>query len=209
MSDRAVFPRLAKWLFTAVEATGSRNYLYLTFDDGPDPKITTAVLALLKAEQTPATFFLLGSEVERHIEIARAIVTDGHTVGAHGFLHRNWTLSPASKVVEDLRKCLDIIASAVGVSPVNWRPPFGALGPGVLQAARQTGRRIILWSLSPSDYIPQPPERITDRIIRRAKGGDIILLHDQGKGAANMLRALPAIINGLRHRGFQLAALGS
>ncbi|HWD76682.1 MAG TPA: polysaccharide deacetylase family protein [Solirubrobacteraceae bacterium] len=152
----------------------------LTFDDGPHPEGTPAVLSLLEEAGARATFFLVGEQVERRPQLAARIVTAGHLVGLHGYRHRLQLRMSASQVAADLARGAAVIEDAVGEGRLRWhRPPYGIYSPAGLDAARAQGLTPLLWSRWGKDWRKfTTPERIAARATRSLLPGDVILLHD-------------------------------
>jgi peptidoglycan/xylan/chitin deacetylase (PgdA/CDA1 family) len=152
----------------------------LTFDDGPHPEGTPAVLSLLEEAGARATFFLVGEQVERRPQLAARIVTAGHLVGLHGYRHRLQLRMSASQVAADLARGIAVIEDAVGEGRLRWhRPPYGIYSPAGLDAARGQGLTPLLWSRWGKDWRKfTTPERIAARATRSLLPGDVILLHD-------------------------------
>jgi peptidoglycan/xylan/chitin deacetylase (PgdA/CDA1 family) len=151
----------------------------LTFDDGPHPEGTPAVLQVLEGAGLKATFFLVGEQVERRPALAAEIAGRGHTVALHGYRHRPQPAMTARAVRDDLARGAEVVAEATGVVPAWHRPPYGLYSPAGLDAARERGMRPILWSRWGKDWRRlTTPERIADRVTRDLRPGDVILLHD-------------------------------
>jgi peptidoglycan/xylan/chitin deacetylase (PgdA/CDA1 family) len=167
----------------------------LTFDDGPNPRVTPALLKLLEKHGVPATFFVLGKYVQQYPELARDVVAADHAIGNHTYGHPNLLLSQRGRIIDELRRCEDTIFSATGKRSSCIRPPFGFRGPQFFSAAREMGlSRIIMWSISVRDWNPQPAANLIHR-LRKVQSGDILLLHDgdhrtSGADRFHVLRAL-------------------
>jgi peptidoglycan/xylan/chitin deacetylase (PgdA/CDA1 family) len=151
----------------------------LTFDDGPHPEGTPAVLDVLEEAGIKATFFLVGVQVERRPALAAEIVRRGHSVALHGYRHRPQPALSSRAVREDMARGAAVISEASGVE-LRWhRPPYGLYSPAGLDAARQRGLKPILWSRWGKDWRRlTTPERIATRATRDLHPGDVILLHD-------------------------------
>jgi peptidoglycan/xylan/chitin deacetylase (PgdA/CDA1 family) len=158
---------------------GSRR-LALTYDDGPNDPDTLRLLEVLARHDVHATFFLLGRYVRMRPDIAREVVKAGHVVGNHTYSHPLLIFQPAARVRAQIRECQDAIAEATSVAPTLFRPPFGGRRPGVLKIAREMGLQPIMWSVAGSDWEAASVDAIENRISRRIRGGDVILLHDGG-----------------------------
>jgi peptidoglycan/xylan/chitin deacetylase (PgdA/CDA1 family) len=151
----------------------------VTFDDGPHPEGTPAILDVLAAAGARATFFLIGEQVQRRPELAARIVAEGHVVALHGYHHRlQLRLSPRA-LNDDIRRGAAVLHQATGQPPVWHRPPYGIYSPAGLRAARDAGLQPLLWSRWGKDWRKlTTPGRIARRATRGVVGGDVILLHD-------------------------------
>lgn len=156
---------------------GSRK-LALTYDDGPNDPWTFRLLEVLERHQVKATFFLIGRFVEQRPDIARAVVSAGHTVGCHTWDHPNLIFYSSAEVRRQLQQTQRVIQDAVGVDVKLFRPPFGGRRPASLRVARSLGLQTVMWNVTCRDWT----ERSTDEIValaeRQIRGGDVILLHD-------------------------------
>lgn len=151
----------------------------ITFDDGPHPEGTPAVLELLARAGAHATFFMIGEQVTARPELAASIVAAGHQVALHGYRHRLQLGLGRTGVEDDLRRGADAIAQATGAEPVWHRPPYGIYSPDGLRAARSSGLKPLLWSQWGRDWRKfTSPQRIYARVCDRLLPGDVILLHD-------------------------------
>jgi len=179
----------------------------LTFDDGPHPEGTPAVLEILARQAARATFFLVGEQVERRPGLAAEIAAAGHAIGLHGHRHRLQLRLTADEIQADLDRGAAAIAEATDTHPRLHRPPYGAYSGAGLTIARQRGLEPLLWSRWGKDWRRfTTPDRITRRATRALRNGDVILLHDADfYSAANSHRktvtALPAILDTLKRHG--------
>lgn len=184
----------------------------LTFDDGPNPEATPAILDALAEHNVKATFFILGAHAERWPELVRRVVAEGHQAGNHGYFHRKLHLKSPSYVKRDIALGKRAIERASGSTPRFFRAPHGFRSPWVTAIAHALGERTIGWSLGVWDSDRPGVQTIVDRTLEGTKSGSIILLHDGDGYNANgdrmqTARALPGIISGLRERGFEFATL--
>lgn len=183
---------------------------YLTFDDGPDLRWTPRVLDVLARSGAHATFFVVGRLAQRSAALLRDMRAAGHVIGNHAYSHRHpWTMTRA-RARSEVRSGTDAIAQAIGERPQWFRPPHGRLGAYLVEAARDEGQRIALWSVSAVDWGPfATPARIRTRLAG-LRGGDIVLMHD-GPLRHNRpdctLDVLPATLAGLPQRGLAPAPL--
>ncbi len=176
----------------------------LTFDDGPHPESTPAILEALRAANARATFFLLVDRVERWPALARAIAAE-HEVGLHGLRHHPWlTLWGPARGASELTEGRLRLETVIGRPVELFRPPFGVTSPRLAAATTRAGLRTIWCSLRTRDGI-----RVDDDVLlarcRRARAGDIVLLHEGPRPAA---RLLPTILVELAVRGLRSSAVG-
>ena len=151
----------------------------LTFDDGPHPEGTPAILEVLAAAGARATFFLVGEQVERRPALAARIVAEGHVVALHGYRHRLQLRLPAATVAADISRGVAVVQEATGAALRLHRPPYGIYSPAALRAVREAGLAPLLWSRWGKDWRKfTTPARITRRATRGLIAGDVILLHD-------------------------------
>ncbi len=178
----------------------------LTFDDGPHPEGTPAVLSVLEEAGMTATFFLVGEQVERRPTLAAEIAARGHVIALHGYRHKPQPALPARAVRDDLAQGAAVIEAATGVELTWHRPPYGLYSPAGLDAARERGLRPILWSKWGKDWRRlTTPERIAARATRDLHAGDVILLHDadfySSKGShERTVEALKLIVRELKRQ---------
>ena len=201
-----------------VERTGDRpGMLALTFDDGPDPRWTPAILDILKRENVPATFFIIGKNGQAYPDLVRRIANEGHELGNHSFTHPNLGEIPLSLTELELNATQRLIESEVGRSTVLFRPPFFGdaeadkpqeVEPAIV--AQQLGYIMVGVRIDPDDWqLPVTADQIVKRTIDRATDsnpetrGEVILLHDSGGDRAATIEALPELIHQLRARGFK------
>jgi peptidoglycan-N-acetylglucosamine deacetylase len=156
-----------------------RGAVGLTFDDGPHPEGTPAVLEALATGHASATFFLAGEQVVRRPALAAELVDAGHRVALHCFHHRNFLRLSPRQAREDLARGAAAIEDATGVAVTQFRPPLGYLTAAALSFARARGWEIVLWKRIGYDWRPSAtPERIARRVTRGLRGGEILVLHD-------------------------------
>lgn len=151
----------------------------LTFDDGPHPEGTPAVLELLARASALATFFVIGEQVRRRPQLVAEIAAAGHLVALHGYRHRLQLRMTAAEVSDDLKRGAAAIEDAVGAVPIWHRPPYGIYSPAGLAAAHAGRLAPLLWSRWGKDWRRRTtPRRIASRVLTGVLAGDVILLHD-------------------------------
>ncbi|MGG3451584.1 polysaccharide deacetylase family protein [Domibacillus aminovorans] len=185
-------------------ATSSGNHVKkvaLTFDDGPNPDSTTAILNVLKKYDVKATFFVLGSRVDFYPELVDRMVQEGHEIGNHTWSHKDLTKITVEAVKKELGMTAEAVEQAAGVSPIAVRPPYGATNEQVNQII---GVPPVLWSVDTLDWKSHNPKAIYDIVKRDTRDGTIILMHDIHKTTAD---ALEDVIVYLQKQGYELVTV--
>jgi peptidoglycan-N-acetylglucosamine deacetylase len=209
----AVVPGLGERLGITMRQPGGEPGVALTFDDGPHPQGTPAVLEELREAGVPATFFLAGEQVVRRPALVAEIVAAGHRVELHCHRHRNQLRLTARRLLEDADRARDAIEEAGGQAIADYRPPYGIFSDWGLRAVRRRGWRPVLWSRWGRDWTRRATARsIARRCTADARAGDIILLHDadyySAPGSwARTAAALPIILEELDRRGLKPTTL--
>lgn len=187
----------------------------LTFDDGPDPTYTPQVLEILKQYNARASFFLVGRHAEQYPDLVERILTEGHTLGTHGYGHRfSWFQGPLA-TIREIRQGNQAIARITGKGPLFFRPSWGVCNPFSLIYLWFKNQKILLWSFMSWDWSPvSSPSKITETVLKKIKPGAVVLFHDRctkpGAGEncpAKMLEALPQVLKALQHRGLHAVGL--
>ena len=186
----------------------------LTFDDGPNPDATPAILDALGARGVKGSFFILGRHAERWPHLVRRIAEEGHCVCNHGYYHRKLHFKSPSYVRNDLQLGTRAITDASGARPAFFRAPHGFRSPWVTAIARSLGQRTVGWSKGVWDSALPGVEVIAERTVRAARPGAILLLHD-GDGydplgnRTQTARAVPLVVDRIREAGLEFATLDS
>lgn len=174
----------------------------LTFDDGPHRWHTPLLLEILEKYKVPATFFVVGLRCVENPELLRRIHEKGHTIANHSWSHPRLQNLDEKTVEEQVRFCNQAVEAITGVRPRFFRPPGGHWNQTVLRITDEKGMYLVLWTLNGCDVSADTPDKIARSVLANTTPGTIILLHD---GFDRTLEALPAIIEGLRARGFFFA----
>jgi len=180
----------------------------LTFDDGPNPDATPAILDALGERDVKATFFVLGRHAERWPGLVRRVAAEGHAIGNHGYYHRKLHFKSPRYVRDDLSRGAQAIEQAAGVRPALFRAPHGFRSPWVSAIARSLGQRTVGWSLGVWDSDRPGVDAIVERTVDGARPGSILLLHD-GDGydpagdRMQTARAVPRIVERLLEQGYR------
>jgi peptidoglycan/xylan/chitin deacetylase (PgdA/CDA1 family) len=173
---RGLFPRLSGY--------GDREHVALTFDDGPDPGSSPAVLDVLAERGVHATFFMLGSMAAAAPGLTREIAAAGHEIAVHGWVHRAMAVDRPQVVYDDLARARGTVAELTGQPPAWFRPPYGILTSGALVAARRLELRPLLWTCWGREWDPgATPTSVFRTLLRDLGGGGTVLLHDSEQQA--------------------------
>lgn len=205
------FGRPSSQLFYPTVLRGPRGTqrVALTFDDGPDPEVTPAVLEILARHRVHATFFVIGKSLAAQPDLAARMVRAGHVLGNHSWEHSHWHNFYLTRRHEaEMARCDAAIAAVNGQSTgILYRPPVGLKSPELARAAWRRHLTLVAWSLHSHDSRRRDAAAIARRVLDRVRGGDIILMHD-GHHAAPGVRshsaeALELILQGLAARGLE------
>lgn len=171
------------------------NSVTLTFDDGPDGSITPVILDILKAHNVKATFFVIGSKAEKHPELMQRIGREGHIIGGHSYTHHFFfDLFSYRAMSQELLRTSAVIHRITGKKIRLFRPPYGVTNPTLSRVIRDTQCISIGWSLKSKDTIMRDEQKMSDRLARKLRAGDILLFHDNRPGAARVLGTLISFI---------------
>ena len=194
-----VVPPLAG-LFGIALRLPARRGIALTFDDGPHPQGTPAVLAELARAGVSATFYLVGEQVERRPALAAEIVAAGHEIAVHGYRHRLLLRRSVRALREDFDRAAETIGMATGRDGRSYRPPYGVFSLAGLGLARRRWEPL-LWSRWGRDWEAAATSlTIAARATRDISAGEVVLLHDADfYSSADSWRrtalALPSVID--------------
>jgi cellulose synthase/poly-beta-1,6-N-acetylglucosamine synthase-like glycosyltransferase/spore germination protein YaaH/peptidoglycan/xylan/chitin deacetylase (PgdA/CDA1 family) len=199
----------------------SPNKVALTFDDGPDPEWTPKILDVLKEKHATATFFLIGIQTDKFSGIAKRIYNEGHTIGNHTFTHPDVSNISTAYFKMELNLTERLFGSLIGVRAILMRPPYAideepdtADQVRPLEIPQEMGYITVGNRIDPDDWSGNPTaEKISSYVLshlppcrpENLRCGNIVLLHDGGGNRAETVRALPAIIDGIRARGYEVA----
>jgi peptidoglycan/xylan/chitin deacetylase (PgdA/CDA1 family) len=186
-----------------------RKVVALTFDDGPDPVRTPALLDVLAEQRAPATFFLLGDAAELHPEVVHRIAREGHELGNHTYCHRYLPLARSRSVERELAQTDRAIARAAGQVPRVARPPWGGRAPWTVRAFARLAKRLVLWDVNSYDWKGKPAAEVVARVLARTRPGSIILMHEARDGGEVTIEAVRQLIPALRARGFELVTVST
>ncbi len=175
--------------------------IFLSFDDGPHPERTSRILDILARHHIQATFFLIGANAQRHQDIVRRIVREGHNIGNHSYTHNGFLpLRRSSRLIEEIKVTSTLLETLTGRAVEWYRPPFGVTNPMTGKALRCTGLKAFGWTIRSFDTIFLIPRKwIARSVERQLEPGAIILLHDRCKDSDILLEM---IIQKIKDKGW-------
>ncbi len=186
----------------------NEKVIALTFDDGPGPKNTAQVLEILKKNNIKATFFMVGQMVKYFPQIAKQVAADGHVIGNHTWHHWYFQMDGATAASE-IDRTADIIYKTTGEKTTLFRPPGGFLNNGLAQYAKNKKYAVMMWSEESGDAERRSPQvpMLVKNVLKYAKPGAIVLLHDGGGNRSKSVKALPEMIAGLKAQGYRFVTI--
>jgi peptidoglycan/xylan/chitin deacetylase (PgdA/CDA1 family) len=183
---------------------GLGRRIALTFDDGPNPGVTDRVLEELKKRSLQATFFMIGRRVVACPDLARQVKAEGHEIANHSFTHPKLSALPPEKVAWELESCQGAVEEITGITPIWFRPPYGAFrkNQGFMAVEKKLG--VAYWTVDPRDWARPGIKKITQTILTQTKPGCIVLMHDLHRQTAE---AVGGVLDGLLEKGFEFTSL--
>lgn len=198
-------PKVYRWLYRKAifRLSNREKTVYLTFDDGPHPEVTPAVLDILRGHQVKATFFVLGKNVLEHPELIQDMKAQGHVVANHGMNHLNGWQTDTETYVNDALEGKKITGSSL------FRPAYGKLTLGQYNRLRKT-ETIVFWDVISGDFDHQIDEqRVISNVLKNVENGSVIVMHDSKKAMNNLIGSLNEIIVKLKQEGFCFGTLSA
>ncbi len=184
----------------------NRKMVSLTFDDGPDERVTPAIIDILEQYQVKANFFFLGSEVIKHPEVVQKAYLNGNLILSHSYHHVDLTQLGEADIKDELEKAGKAIQSVIGKEPVIFRPPYGETNGKLAGIAEEEGLAIVLWSIDTLDWSQKEAENILKNVEDHVRNGDIILMHSDFEKTETQ-KALPLIIDTLQDKNIEIVDL--
>lgn len=187
----------------------SQKLVALTFDDGPDPRFTPAILASLDKYHIKATFFMIGKDMVKYPGLVEDVIDRGNVVANHTYTHpHDIELDTRSQVANELEKCEAVIERMTGKRAYLFRPPRGLVDGMVFNIADEEGYTTVLWTVCADHHDAPTPEAMAKRVLQHIKPGAIILAHD-GTFSSRWkdVAATPLIIQELQKRGYKFVTV--
>jgi len=152
--------------------------IFLTYDDGPDPEVTPALLDILAERDAKAVFFVIFNKANWWKDLIREISQQGHRIALHGMRHRSKYMQSNSSLSSELINLAEQIRAVGSVPSAAYRPPFGHIRPDTVPYLKRRGIQTVLWTNIPGDYSRMNDDKLYNRAVRNLLSGDIIVLHD-------------------------------
>jgi peptidoglycan-N-acetylglucosamine deacetylase len=190
-----------------VEIPNNEKVIALTFDDGPWKETTPQMLDILKQNGVKATFFWVGTAIQENPEIAKQVVSEGHAIANHTF-HHWYKQMDAATAKSEIDRTADLIYKTTRVKTTLFRPPGGYLNNGLVSYAKSQNYAVVMWSQTSADTDPKAKYPVfVKNVLRDAKPGGIVLMHDGGGDRRRTVQALPGIIKGLQEKGYRFVTV--
>lgn len=186
------------------------NKIALTFDDGPDSYYTEQVLNILQANNIPATFFVVGNQVEKYPEVIKRIVKEGHLIASHSWSHANLRNLNTTDLQYQIKETENIIRKYTGENIHFLRPPWGYVSDNLLQIARDMGYKVVNWNVDSEDWNDTSVDQILVNTIPNSDNNSILLFHSAGGRNQNLdstINVLPELIKTLRNNGYSFVTI--
>lgn len=189
-----------------IKPNSNQKVIALTFDDGPWKNTTRQTLDILKKNNIKATFFVVGSALQNHPQLGKQIIAQGHAIANHTWNHWYHFMNPQAAAME-IDRTTDLIYKLTGVKTNLFRPPGGHLSNGLVAHAKRRKYATLMWSADSRDFQRPAPATMVNTVLKNARPGGIILLHDGGGDRTNTIKALPQIIAKLKQQGYSFVTI--
>ncbi|MGE5423004.1 MAG: polysaccharide deacetylase family protein [Ignavibacteriales bacterium] len=188
-------------------AATDEKVVALTFDDGPDPKITPQVLKILKRHDIKATFFVVGEDAAINPDLVLQELSDGHEIENHTYTHPDLLKNTDLTAGEEITWNHQVVGELTKRSPIYFRPPKKLFNKEIVQMSQLYGYRIVLWTVCVESRYAKTPQAMADRVLKYTTPGSIILAHDGHLDRTQTVKALPLIIERLKKEGYKFVTL--
>jgi peptidoglycan/xylan/chitin deacetylase (PgdA/CDA1 family) len=181
--------------------------IFLTFDDGPHPTATDAVLDTLKRHNVHATFFLTGKNIPEREHIVKRIVDEGHAIGIHAYHHTRMMAFSAERTKQEIERTAELLSNIVHQRTRLFRPPFGFFSWNTLRAAGELGYLLVMWSCLTGDFHTWTNEKVIATSLKGLSPGSILVYHDNDLTQQKIAAILDTVIPQIRQRGFEFGVI--
>lgn len=194
------------------EIPTQQKVVALTFDDGPYPPYTEQILDILKENNIPATFFVIGKNAEKHPELIERIAAEGHQLGNHTYNHVDLLKDDREKIAFEVDRTNKVVSAIIGTAPHVVRPPHGFRDAVVMEMMTERNLKVVEWSIMSRDWNNPGVDAIVSRTVSKVKNGSIILLHDgdgidSKKSRMETVEATRLIIHELLAKGYKFVTV--
>lgn len=187
------------------QGPASIKKIALTFDDGPSGKLTPQFIEVLKKENVPATFFMLGESVQKSPAMAKRVAEEGFEIGCHTTTHRKLTGLGLDEIRKEIIGTADHIEQVTGKRPHVFRPPYGSTNAAVLKVCAEGNMALVLWSVDTNDWkAGSTTQSVEATIMKEAHGGAVILMHDVHEKS---VKILADAIHELKAKGYEFVTV--
>jgi peptidoglycan-N-acetylglucosamine deacetylase len=197
---------IKNWYPSLIWERPSTEAIYLTFDDGPHPEITTWVMDQMEKVNGKATFFCVGENIEKYPDVAKKLVEGGHRLGNHTFNHLKGWQTDNQEYVENVSRCDEEIALFQKDEKKLFRPPYGRIKKKQAHLLKDH-YDIVMWSHLSWDFAKNLNVEKSIRKLKKVKPGNIIVFHDSPKSFENLKNILPEILSFYAEKGFRFETL--
>lgn len=194
-------PSIAKYLYPSLvwKKNTEQKKIWITFDDGPDKKVTPFLVNLLGKFNIKATFFIVGSQAKKHPELVKLIINNGHKIGNHSFSHLSGYSTKNNKYLQDIEQAKKYIDSDI------FRPPYGKITPFQIKNLTKDFK-IIMWDIMSWDFKENiSSNKIFKNVMDNVESGSIILFHNNLKSYKNLKKSLELILKKLKEQEYQFS----
>lgn len=194
----------SNFFLTAIHHTLDQEVM-LTFDDGPHPEYTPQILDILKEYNVKATFFLIGTQIEKYPEVVQRIINEGHAVGGHSYSHRYaFGFTIGEQLSSEIMKTQLLLSDLKEIPVMLFRPPFGVTNPSIARVIKNNKLITVGWSVRSFDTVAKRKDQIIDKVLGEVKSRSIVLLHDKTELTVHSLANL---IDGIHAKGLKFGLL--
>lgn len=187
-----------------LEVSGVGRAMVLTFDDGPDPRYTPDILAVLRKHDVRAMFFVCGEMATYNLDLLREMAADGHSVGNHTWSHPLVPELPRSKIRDEMGRTSALIEKSLGAPPLWYRAPYGAWNRHSFEIGAELGMEPLGWTVDTLDWTRPGTRTIVRTVLEGAGPGVIVLSHDAGGNRSQSVSALRSYLPKLLDGGYRI-----
>lgn len=192
--EAADYPLQLKYPDTMIyKAETNDKIVALTFDDGPDERFTPLILNVLKKHDVKATFFLLGSRLEKYVAVGNRIHKEGHIIGNHTYWHPDLTRGNVNNLIWEIEKTEELIEDKLGIKTKLFRAPYGALNETHVEQLKKLGYKGVGWSVDSEDWKSIPKEKVKENVLNEIHPGAIVLMHSAGHWTQDLTGTVEAL----------------